>query len=567
MKQRLISLIIALALAMAMLAACGGGDPTTTDNPTPPPTGAGSDSEITADPVSATKNVSVIRIGTTYANTPFNTSNQDGAFGRMNYNSFVRLNLWRFDDEGRLTGDGCFFKSWEVSEDNTELVLNFDPLGELYWHDGVPVTIDDVVFTFNFYKDIKMTWFQRITAVEVLNGTSIKLIFDNEYAFSFMHQVTLMYSLMPKHIWEGVEDVNSFNEPAAAISCGPFRFVRNDPDAQISYYEAVENYPIGDISVDAVELKSYDSQASLMMAMTNDEIDVMFGYSASLDPTLLGMVDGAPSINRGESQNSATYQLIFGFNNYPTNDKDFRLAVRYALDYELFCNYLSGGYGSVALQGAVSPSVLGYDAALPANSQDIELSKKTLDDAGFVDVDGDGMRELPDGSTMNVMVALQGSNETYKRLAEILQTNLAAVGIRVTVDEETISNPDHMTKLRMEGTYELYLGMTTVGIASWTGITGYIAAITMTSSQRFGTYADPTYLAAYDAMTYSKSYDEYISAFKSAQRMNSDEAPGIALAITQTFYPYRTDRILGWENYPAWGVLHAGTWYNTYEMA
>ena len=43
--------------------------------------------------------------------------------------------------------------------------------------------------------------------------------------------------------------------------------------------------------------------------------------------------------------------------------------------------------------------------------------------------------------------------------------------------------------------------------------------------------------------------------------MNSEEAPGIALAIMKTYFPYRTDKITGWVNYPSRGVINGETWY------
>ena len=162
---------------------------------------------------------------------------------------------------------------------------------------------------------------------------------------------------------------------------------------------------------------------------------------------------------------------------------------------------------------------------------------------------------------MNVKIALQGSTEIYKRIAEMLQTNLAEAGIRVSVDEQTISNPDYTKQLRTNSAYEIYLGMTTVGIASWTGIASYIADITMTSNQHFGTYADPAYLDAYSGMMKSENYDEYSAAFKDIQKMNAEQAPGIALAIMKTYFPYRTDKITGWVNYPSRGVINGETWY------
>ena len=62
-------------------------------------------------------------------------------------------------------------------------------------------------------------------------------------------------------------------------------------------------------------------------------------------------------------------------------------------------------------------------------------------------------------------------------------------------------------------------------------------------------------------MMKSKNYDEYSAAFKDIQKMNAQEAPGIALAIMKTYFPYRTDKITGWVNYPSRGVINGETWY------
>ena len=291
----------------------------------------------------------------------------------------------------------------------------------------------------------------------------------------------------------------------------------------------------------------------------------MYGYSASLDTTLLPLIEQDEAIDLGESVNTATYQIVFGFNQYPTSDLPFRQAVRYALDYEVLNQSITGGYGSVATQGAVSPSCVGYLDGLEENKRDLEKAKEILDQAGYQDLDGDGFRELPDGSPMDVKIALQSATDLYKRYAEIIQLNLAEAGIRVSVDEQTISNKDYTAELRKNGSYEIYLGMTTVGIASWTGIASYIADVVITSGQHFGTYADEEYLKAYTAMTQATSYEEYAEAFGEIQEMNASDVPAVALAIMKTFYPYRTDRITGWTNYPAWGVINVDTWYQAVE--
>lgn len=554
MKRRRMAFVLACSLLVSMLTGCGENVQETKKT---------DDTKYTQE--AEKKHVEVLRIGTTYANDSFNLFTSDGAFGRMNYNAFVGLNFWAFDENGELSSDGCFFRTWEISEDDTTLTLTFDTT-DLYWHDDVAVTGEDALFTFEYYKKQNYPLFLHMTEIQLTDAQTLQVTFDVPMAFAFMNQATLMYKLLPKHIWENVENPETYDGEDAAIGCGPYRLKAIDEYAQVSYYEAVEDYPLGEIMVDSVEIHSYDNQSALMMAMTGNEIDVMYGYSSSLDTTLLGMVENDPAMDAGESVNTATYQIMFGFHQQPTDDLNFRLGVRYALDYELLNQSLSGGYGEIANQGAVSPAALGYDDSLEKNERDLDKANAYLDAGGYIDIDGDGYREYPDGSPMNVSIALQnGSSDVYKRIAEMIQIHLAEVGIQTTIDQKTISNADYAVKLRMEGTYEIYIGMTTVGIASWTGIASYLADVTITSGQHFGTYGDAEYINAYNEMTESRDYEEYITAFKKIQKMNVTDCPGIALAITKTFYPYRTDKISGWVNYPAWGVIHAKTWYQIYE--
>lgn len=551
MRRKLITLLLSMCLLVSMLSACGGN------------TNVEDDPSIGDDIVSGaeTEHVKTLRIGTTYENESFSVWTTAGAFGRMNYHSFTNLCFWSFDENNELSTEGTFFRGWEISEDNTVLTLNYD-LTNLYWHDGQPVTDEDVIFSMNFWTARNYPLFLHFTNIEVPETGKIELTFDTPMAFSFLNQTSQMYFIMPEHIWGDVEDPASYDGDDKSIGCGPFKLVNIDYDAQVSYYEAVENYPLGEVTVDSVELHSYDNEASLIQAMINNEIDVMYGYSNGLDTTLLPLIENIEEIDPGQSLNSATYQIMFGFNQYPTSELPIRQAVSYALDYELLCSTLGGEYGQIASTGAVSPACLGYDESLPMNTHDVEKAAQILDEAGYTDINGDGYRELPDGAEMSIRIGLQNANDLYKRNAEIIQTNLAEVGIRAVVDEETISNADYRTAQRMDGQYEIWLSQTTSGMATWGGVAHYAAAVTITSGQRFGTYADPEYLAAYDAMSQSKNYDEYVAAFQNIQRMNSEDIPVIALAVESIFYPYRTDAITGWINYPSRGVINTSTWYN-----
>lgn len=551
MRKKLIVFLLIMCMAVSLLTACGGNTNSAGEASAENNTSAKQEAE----------HVKVLRIGTPYKNESFSAWTTAGAFGRMNYHSFTNLCFWSFDENNELSTKGTFFRGWKISEDNTVLTLDYN-LKDLYWHDGKPVTDEDVLFSMNFWTARKYPLFLHFTKIELPESGKIELTFDTPMAFSFLNQTSQMYFILPKHVWESVEDPAKYTGEDKSIGCGPFKLINIDNDAQVSYYEAVKDYPLGEITVDSVELHSYDNEASLIQAMINNEIDVMYGYSKGLDTTLLPLIENIKDIDPGQSLNSATYQIMFGFNQYPTSELPVRQAVSYALDYDLLCSTLGGEYGQPASAGAVSPACLGYDKSLPMNTRNLAKATQILDEAGYKDIDSDGYRELPDGKKMSIRLGLQNPNDIYKRNAEIIQTNLAEVGIRAVVDEETVSNADYRTKQRMDGQYEIWLSMTTSGMATWGGVARYAAAVTITSGQRFGTYADPKYLTAYDAMSQSKNYDEYITAFKDIQRMNSENIPVIALAVESIFFPYRTDTITGWTNYPSRGVINTSTWYN-----
>ena len=100
--------------------------------------------------------------------------------------------------------------------------------------------------------------------------------------------------------------------------------------------------------------------------------------------------------------------------------------------------------------------------------KDQEQAKAILEAAGYIDTDGDGWREQPDGTPMDVLVTPQ-YNATkaalYQRIAEIIVTNLGEVGVKCTLDEESIRNSDHEQQLRDDGAYEIYICYATQGVS------------------------------------------------------------------------------------------------------
>lgn len=122
------------------------------------------------------------------------------------------------------------------------------------------------------------------------------------------------------------------------------------------HYEAVgETYMGRALTVRSVTVRSYDSQDALVMALRTGEVDAMYDYSNPISPTMLPSISGVDGVDPGRGMNMGLFEILFGFQKQPTDDLEFRRAVRYALNYELLATTIGGEDGQVPGEGIISP--------------------------------------------------------------------------------------------------------------------------------------------------------------------------------------------------------------------
>lgn len=555
--KRVISVLLILAMIFSM-AACS--PKTEVNQPEAGP--AGSESPNKEAEKEADKYVELLRIGTTSPAESFNITVEDGSYGKMNYNSFSAAPFLELNEKGEIQPH--IMTDWEVSDDRMSVIATFATDKGIMWHDGKPMTMDDIIFTFEYLMNVKKSsYLKSMSSIEKIDDTKLKLNFDTPAAFAALIKLAPFVYVYPKHIWEGVEDFKGYTGEDAVIGCGPYKLTEIDKDAQTVTYEAVDNYFKGELTVKKVLLRSYDSNDALLMALRNGEVDAMYSYSSPIDASMKNSMTDVPDMDPGASENPGNYQLVFGFNVAPTNDLPFRQAVAAALDYQLLATSIGGDESQISGVGVIAPTALGHDSSLPKNQQDIEKAKKILDDAGYVDKDGDGIRELPSGEKMSVLVTPQANNKSraalYMRMSEIIMGNLKDIGIETVLDEESVRNADHLTEFRKSGMYELYIGYNTSGVAMYDSAFMYMVP---NPKNPWGTCTDEEFNALYEEMMNVGSYEEYNSISSRLQKLADDKKTGIALSWDKAYFPYRTDKYTGWISYPGWGVINSSTWYN-----
>ena len=548
--KRLASLLLASALALTA-AGCAGQNPAASTQSGPP--------EAVESGKSSVAYVEELRIGTTAAIDGANVMTENGIFGKLNYNAVVTAPFVVTDENGKV--QPFFMTGWELSGDLNTITATFATDQGLTWHDGEPVTMDDVVFTFQYLIDRKSSYCSGLTGVEAVNETTATLTLTDGKAFTMLNSMANFVTLRPEHVWSKVEgEYAEYTGEDAAIGCGPYKLTGVDEEAQSMTLEAVSDTYMGqELTVRKLTVRTYDSHDALVMALRSGEVDAMYDYSNSLNATMVDSITGVEGLDPGMSDNPGNYQLVFGFNEQPTDDLIFRKAVRAALDYELLRVTIGGEDGQIPHAGIVAPPNKGFELA-----QDVDEANALLDEGGYVDADGDGWRDMPDGSELNVLITPQ-YNKTrqalYLRIAEVLKTNLEAVGVQTTMDEESVRNSDHATEVRKQGTYELYIGYTSPGVAMYD--TAFMYMIGDNDNNRWGTCLLPEFVAAYEAKKTAGSYEAYNAAMKELQALADEQVVGLALCWDKAYFPYRTDHYEGWTNFPGWGVINYKTWFST----
>lgn len=567
--KKAICLLLSCVLLLGLFAGCGSQSSGSTASTTAATAGAETTQEETAATEAAgKKHVENLVIGTTMANNTFNIVGQADAFGRTNYVNFCRAN-WVYEAaDGSL--QPFFFTSFEISEDGTTLDFTYPTTA--VWSDGEKVTWDDIDFTFRFLKDTaKNTSFVNLVSVEQTGEGSGRVTFSGPDVYGWLSGTAMMQGVLPKHVWEkfeGSDEYKNYNEPDAAVGCGPYKLVSYDVDAQVSYYEAIpENDYHGEITVDSVTIKTYADQTAIMMALNAGEIDCYYAYSTPIDATLIDLI-ADDAVDSGESVYAGEDQITFGMTRPAGSDYQFRLAVTKAMDWNLLTDVIGGGYGEVPRAGIISPTCNGYLDGLPQFQQDTAEAEKILDEAGYKDVNGDGFREFPDGSEMKILIVPQYSKkmDLRNRIAEVLIDNLKAVGVNAYVDQEIIVSSEIWESNIQDGNYDIAIGYTTAGVARHTSAFRYYVYEPKPGTERsaswlWGTYTDPTFNETVWRMLNASSQEEYVSCIQWLQQEAADTLFGCALSWTSCFYPYRTDKYEGWYNRPSWGVVNDELWF------
>lgn len=317
-------------------------------------------------------------------------------------------------------------QSFQSSEDGRS--VTFKLRHDVKWHDGVPFTAEDVLYTVERIRSPGSAirgnlpaLFEPLASVEAPDDYTIVASYREPYALAY--QAWSRAFIMPAHL--PFEPGAATPLSRAPVGTGPFRLVRWEPGVQI-VLEAFPDYFGGAPLLDRLIYRIVPDRGSLLAGLRTGDIDIV-----SFTPT------DAP-----EEDRSQPFRVI----RFPANALDFilwntredpglftdprvRRALSLALDRPGYIRHLTGGQDLPAVS-TFHPSSWAHDPELEPLPHDPGEAAALLAQAGWNDTDGDGILDTPAGPAEFTIIYFSGA-AVAESIATMLQESLAGLGVKV----------------------------------------------------------------------------------------------------------------------------------------
>jgi len=464
-------------------------------------------------------------------------------------------------------------ESWEVSEDKLSYVVHLTE--GVKFHDGVELTAEDVKWCFDFimannFTRMSNVWqiLSREKPTEMIDDYTLRFHVAEPYVPFPRNTLGTPY-IYPKHIWEPIAADPNFDwltyvpSEDEHIGCGPFKYVAYVPNAWYKV-EAFDDYWHGRPYIDEIVRPIITSGDAELLAVKRGDVDIFTGFLPS---------EAIPGLLREEGIGlylyNNPYMYHWGMNNFkwPFTEKEFRFALAHAIDKQDIVDTLLLGYGLQGTHGVEAPFYkFWYNPNVPETYYfNLTIAAQMLDDLGWVDTDGDGVREGT-GDHAGEPLAFDIGPPIYDpvrcRAAELLSTWFAEIGVDATVQYMEwatlwgkITQPwDSPTKIDT-----WLLGSSQSPEPTW-----------MHTRLHSDNMPNPNYYgfvnAEYDelALLQGTQFDssERQASIWRMQEILAEEVPLVVLYFRQSPSVYRNDELTGWIEHFGAGMDHFWNYIN-----
>ncbi len=334
--------------------------------------------------------------------------------------------LVKYSPQLEIVGD--LAESWTVEQGG--LVLTFTLRPNLRWHDGAPVTAEDVRFTYQKLIDPAVrtpfsSSYELVESVEVPDSRTIRIRYKEPFSPALE---SWMMGIIPKHLLEG-QDLNTTPFLRHPVGHGPYRFVRWKTGELIEL-AANPDYFEHRPWIDRYLYRIIPDQATMFLELLTAGVDL-----SGLTPLQYQRQTDTAFVQRAY-QKFRYPSFGFTYMGYNLADPRFsdvrvRRAINQAIDKQAILDGVLFGLGAVAT-GPYPKESWAYDPSVVPAAYDPPAAKALLAEAGWEDRDNDGWLDK-DGQPFRFTLLTNQGNEVRRQVCELVQEQLKTLGIDVKI--------------------------------------------------------------------------------------------------------------------------------------
>jgi peptide/nickel transport system substrate-binding protein len=447
-------------------------------------------------------------------------------------------------------------ESWEASDDG--LTYTYTLREGLKWSDGQPLTAEDVAYTVN--RSREEAWLNYSSTTGNITATA-----PDERTVVLTSSVpdpklpTMDVYIVPKHIFEkqNAKQITKY-QALEGVGSGPF-VIRELKRGQFWRLEANPNYWAGAPAVDEVVFRLFTNQDAMVAALLAGEIDAIHDVPTNsfkqLEETegivaVQGQQGGFEelAINGGQGLKKPHPALM---------DIRVRQAIAHAIDDEALIDRVLVGLGTPT--DAMSPSANpAFTPEIPEDDRfdfDLDEARQILDDAGYMDTNGDGVREMPGGGRpLDFVYAVRTESQTAPGVAEFVTGWLNDIGIKIT---QKPMNDAKLTEEIGKGNYDMFHWGWTPFVDPDPMLSYFVCdqlskdPDNPTNYYNDANWCDPEYDRLYQEQKVELDPDRRMEIIHEMLTIFHDSATYNVLFLSPDLQAYRTDRFTGWLRQPA----------------
>jgi peptide/nickel transport system substrate-binding protein len=328
-------------------------------------------------------------------------------------------------------------RSW-TRRDSITLAFDLDPRAR--WHDGVPITSRDVIFTFERAKNPAIS--PRLAGV-LRQVASVTAEGDHRVVFRFsrpyseqLYDATFHVAPLPAHLLDSLppEAVAHSDFVAQPVGSGPYRWVRSVA-GQFVELAANRDFFLGRPKVERVIVRTAADPAARVNLLLSGEADATENIlppkdnvrRVAADPDLRAIAVPSPTVgyllfNQRDPRNRSRPHPVLA-------DIRVRRAITLGLDRRRLVEAVFGPHGVVPY-GPVSPIVWIRHRSPEPEPQDAAEARRLLAKSGWGDSDGDGILDR-EGRPLRLGLLLPNTSAVRRQLAMLVQEQLRHIGIAI----------------------------------------------------------------------------------------------------------------------------------------